>query len=860
MRTHYDKRKLIETCLSEAVKSLAQVAFRSCSTFRFVFTTESARAVRGISHSLNRVASFFLLPIALLLHVSGNQPFVVFRSVILVCILGVIGREIANLSQIDLKIDEIELGVPVYVVIGMGFVGVQTLVFANLPLPQQLKFALPALLLVRFVFVSRHRTCFRSISAHTTKSTYWVRISFWVAIFVLLGVSSFRFAILGFGVLILGACLGGVLRATRIAPHNAAATAVVVPLILVALAQLLSPDLRYSPWSYVLGSMDSHFWIAQSWVTVSDGWNLDPTIAGVDFPYHLLAQAIAGEMSIVSGLIPAAAVSVLVPTLSIAGTFSALAALLRRHVAESYVAVCVAAAVLASFSPLEPNNAWSTESFTHLVSMAFLSVTLLYVQVYLSERAIRQREGVGFIAFLVAVTALTKVFTGAIALLVLGVLALTLVFVQQIQLARRLAFALVMIVVALGVVSTVTYADAGSSTVYQLRLGFLSLDYRWGLVGGPDSGELVQVFMLVLLFLPFLLALSHVITLFAVREKLDSDGGLAKSLIVSAVMLSIAAVITDWPPAGYAERYFSATALPLLVVGMSIHLGTVLSAGPPPHESKLCIVRASLILGSGVSLVATVMLWSERLQGWPSASRFVVLYTLPIAVGVVAVVCAAVVWFRFFWVGSLRIFGERVAAAWTLIIAVVSMGATAGYAIRGPGNTAVGVVAQRVEFGDFVTELKESRDPTEPYREMLQAIESSTNLSAIIASSMTTDAQLMIASVAKRRLWWSSYIGGLERTSSSLTNHIRWRGLLVSEFGATPSASAAALLASCGATHFVAEIGESGVANDFVFPGVSTLSYSNNDVVIVAFVDQRRDGIVPTKQLTRLCASNPSAR
>ena len=740
----------------------------------------------------------------------------------------------------------------------MGFVGVQTLVFAVLPMPQQLKFALPLLLLLRSAVVFRQTACHRTSSPYVSDASYWTRISLWVAVLILLGVSSFRYAILGFGVLVLGAGVRGVTRSTRIAPHNAAAIAVIVPLLAITFAQLINSDLRYSPWSFVLGSMDSHFWIAQSWMTVTYGWNLDPTNAGVDFPYHLLAQAISGELSIVTGLIPAATVSVLVPVLAIGGAFSALVALLRRYVPESYVAICVAAAVLSSFSPLEPNNAWLTESFTHLVSMAFLAVLVLYVEAYLSERATRQWRGVSFVSFLVAIAALTKVFTGVIALLFLVVFALTLFLVQQAQLARRLAFALFASVFALGVVTTVTYADAGSSTVYQFRLGFLSLDYRWGLVGGPESGETVEVLLLVLLFLPFLLALSQFAAWFVIRGRVNIGGSLARALVTTAVMLCAAAVLTDWPPAGYAERYFSATALPMLVIGMSIRFGYIQSANRPMQRSVPHVVLASMIVGPGVALAAALLLWSERLQGWPSVDRFVLLYALPIAAGFIALVCAVFVSPDLFRVGSLRIFGERLAVAWTLIIAIVSIGATAGYAVRGLGNTAIGVVAQRVDFSDFVTELTESRDPTEPYSEILHAIESLTNSSAIIASNMNTDAQLMIASAAKRRLWWSSYLGGLERTSSELTDHIRWRGSLITEFGAKPSLAAARMLASCGVTHFVADMGELLKPVDFVFKGVSTLSYSNNDAVIVAFVNQHRDGIMPAKQMTRRCTANPS--
>jgi hypothetical protein len=703
---------------------------------------------------------------------------------------------------------------------------------------------------------SSHRSSLVAILCRDTERPKSRPQVLWIAVLSILGVSDWSFAALAF----LIACATWLLTLKRDSIDSRHRDTIALWVCFISF-WLLSNRLgwRESPWAFALGSLDNHIWVAGSWAINRFGWFTDPTTSGIEIPYHFLGQAIAGQFSQVVGLDDVASVGILVPSLIIATVFFSFRTVLGVWSADENPWLALLA-ILAVFSPLEPNSPLSTESFTHLVSVGYLSV-LLTLLCHDASRTPKRRRTYALVV-LVVIIGSAKVFTGMVAVGIVFAVAGSVYFLGSRSDALALALKAFLSLASLVVFYYFIYATKSTSAMWSIRFGFGSLEKRFGLVGGVFVGPIVSALLLVALFWPFWFGLYWIVreSISVYRNRSRQENGESVGFLIAAVGLNAASLLLDFPPAGYPERYFSSVGLILaMLAGLSFATRDLRESAR--HHAKISakwkyLVAIFMMLG----IWSTSDLWAQRLQGWPSSRRFLMVYASPILL--VSAILLAIAWgsrvserrYRAHPLYSMK----ALTACFFLAFAIFGAGVNVGYAIRGPLITLHGVINGSVSGTDFVAELKESGDRRRQFESMLRGVSAVTPASAILASNAGTEAQLFIVSEAQRRLWWSSYLGDIPRADSRLTEHLRWRQEMIREFAAKPSEVTAIAMRSCGVTHFLLEVGSSRSSSSIRFDQGFVREYAFDEYLLLELLVEPDPSSLPKESWKQWCAAGAS--
>jgi hypothetical protein len=713
---------------------------------------------------------------------------------------------------------------------------------------------IPGLLLCCIGLVSsRHRVSFVSALRRSPDSLDREIVPLWVAILAILGVSDWSFAALAIAI-------GGVhwvLSLTGLVGWCKRTGFVVLWALLIVFrisTQLLG--WRVSPWAFSLGSLDNHIWVAGAWAYDQFGWTADPTTSGVESSYHFLGQAMAGAMARLTGIEVVASVGILLPVMLSAAAFFSMRTVFGAWTGVArYWTWLPVLVLLAAFSPLEPNSPFSMESFTHLVSVGFFCVLLAALAVSSLGQSRRVLAGLTLLVLLIG---LAKVFTGAIAIGVMLVVSVT-HYLRGDHLTaksglRHAGFAGALLMILYSFV----YARTSSSTVFSMKLGFGTLDYRYGLVGGPSIHSVVSALLLMLLFWPFWFGANWVFRRFHERAVMDGYRATSMGFLLAAVGLAGLSLLLDFPPAGYAERYFSSVGIILaLTAGLACaadDIGKGVGTRLSRFTQRSLLIPVVVIVG----IASSTLLWVQRLQGWPSSRRFVLYYLVPSVPFLLIALGVAIASQLRSRAGHRSQLKSPLAAVVFFALAIHGASTNVGYALRGPLNTFAGYAAGRVSGADLVAEVKESGDRTATYRGLLDFVKKLVPASAIIASNANTELQLLIASDSQRQLWWSSYIEDLARIDKVLTSHLRWRGDVIHDFAARPSVLGAREMRSCGVTHFVLDTAGKNETSSVQLPQGVNRVFEDDRYVILELDIAPVPETVPEKQWLRWCTSKPS--
>lgn len=748
---------------------------------------------------VNSVILGFVLPVGLLLAAAGLGPLNYVRLLASLSLVGAFGLVLLVMLHLE-RIATSTLGA--LTLAGFLGLGVMALVGQLLGAISDRRFAwmICLLLVIAVVAVPTYRARLGGAWASWGRAAASELTALWFTILCLLGISARVFSIAAVALVIIHVLvriLSNYLNSYLLTylPMNFTTLGV-----LVASIQFGWQD--QAAWAFALTSADVHIFVNGAWAVDLNGWGTDPLTYGVNAPYHFLAQAMAGLLARIAGISSALSVILVIPVLLASACYAALRSAFVRFNAHALAAWLPCLVLLVGFSVLEPNTALSSESFTHQVSVGFLVILLPILQLRVVGGSFHHRIA------LVAVAAMalsSKIFTGAtVASVIAGVVLVAIVRGNRRTTVRILGDGLGVTMVV-GLLSILTYVPNSSAQLFRMELGFRTLDHYWELVGSRYPGATLAAAFLAIAALPILIALACFI---AFRDKSSVEH--PKQLVSFGILIGSAGtlvlgLVTFFPPAGYAERYFISNAL-LLV--MFVGLQSVASEDLIQNAGS---ERWGPIFSTGIALVvlsslfATARLWADRYQSNPSRLSFAVGFLTPYVV----IAAISLLWTlrgrgRTAGVRSSRSAVLRAGLASVMVLlSIASSAGTLGYGMRGSLKSLVGVINGSVSIDDFGRELKESTDTSRPYVAITSAVKAATSQRAVLATNYEMTGQLFLSSASERQLWWSSYTGNAERRDADLTEHLIWRRQVMERFGIELSTELAQAMRSCGVTHYV---------------------------------------------------------
>ena len=428
---------------------------------------------------------------------------------------------------------------------------------------------------------------------------------------------------------------------------------------------------------------------------------------------------------------------------------------------------------------------------------------------------------------------------------------------KRFGLARRLIFGAILLWIAVLMLTEMLYLRQAPPSSIRVVLGFESMEYRFGMIGGPYLGSSTSSLLLVLYSLPAILCLVLLIdrrgnSVFGIRSNLEVSG-----LAVSSVGLFFGAFFLQIPPVGKPEIYLSSTGLMLAVLALLTFAGVNYSQLNSGRFLEKTVLAASIALTAFVSIASAAWIWSERFHNWPSTKRFLMAYASPYLT-VILCIAAYLVHQKLNNQDHRPLSSQSLRCATSMLIFLLvaaSVGTNLTYGVRGPLSALVDVVDSRASLNEFIEEVSKSTDQSLEYQPLIDIVERETPTSAVIISNTDLVGRLMIASEARRRMWWIEFTAlanqGIEGAAIS---HLAWRKSLVAAFFADPREPQIRGMLRCGVTHAVIERAKISFPSDrFLLPGFTTLRYSDETHLIVEFNGPSADSDIPDVSWLKWC-------
>lgn len=614
-----------------------------------------------------------------------------------------------------------------------------------------------------------------------------------------------------------------------------------------------------SPWAFGLRSLDNAQWVAMAWSVDTYGWTTDPSAAGFQMSYHFLAQAQVGLLSRLAEISVVATTGITLPFISALASFAALKAVSIGYLGSRVATFVPPAVLLCCLSPLEANSPLSTEHFTYLVSIPYFCVALLVLIAEFPSES--PRRSIALVAIAVVTTA-TKINTAVLLPGLALSMALSAALLRRTVLAKRFFLEMVMILVTVMIATWWFYLRQAPPSSHRVALGFDSLEYRFGMVGGPYLGSLVSGLLLLLFAFPIYASLLHLFdnrkaTDVSPRELLTLNG-----LAISAIGLLVGSFFFTITPTGKPEIYLATTGF---IVGLLVAFHLVAQNHNGMNSATLRegpFLAVAMSLAIVVAFSSTAWLWSERTRSWPSRSEFLAGFLLPYA----TMGCAVAAFLLVRHLSTPRK-SDRRSVQWrsglsilVVLWATTSVATNFAYGIRGPLISLVGVVERRVEPSDFLRELRESADLSTQYQRLLGTVSEQTRTSSIIVSNTDSIGRLMIAAEGQRRMWWTSFTAlANQGLAGEALDHLTWRQETTERFFATPNAIDLQSMSRCGVTHAVVVKNQSSVTpDDFIIPGLSLLRFSDDQYLVLEFIKSASDSDIPDSRWLKWCGPSDS--
>lgn len=794
----------------------------------------------------------FLGPFALLISATGVELRPVMFLVIVTWMFGIFGSFILSVTGLDSLTDSPLGGVVLGITLAIALSTLSGQMFHSLVGYQYSWLVLPITALIIGVRTTRANTQTFAVRSPRTSNAQHNLLPLWVLIYLVLGVSSPIFTVTA-GVLVL---VHLILKGTNWGRKKISKRDSLCVWLGTGTLYITGIALNWrskSPWAFSLASPDTHIWTAKAWSSDLFGWMRDPTTSGVPSSYHFFGQATAGLVSRLTHVPEIATVGFVIPVLVVASSYFVVRKLISCENPSWYASWTPLLVLLASFSPLEPNSPLSTESFTFLVSIAYLVISLAIMEKQLKSPSALNSF---VLLFLAIVTTAAKVNTGAILACIGIALAATNALHPGRQRPTIIFRDALACIFGFGVVMAITYFGVQSGSSYRIQIGFGALDYRFALVGGPYPGPSIAVLLLIVLYSPALICLLWFIDGFRSSRSSGLSPIIERGLLLVALGLFGGSLLFQFPPVSKAEFYFSTVGL---VVFTLVGARQIRPDGNWPQRLNFTQARRWKIVVTVcfiTSLVSSAILWHGRAEHWPSLRTFLIAYLIPWAASVTGLVHLH----RELWGKENRDLGfhsgiiRRFMAVFFLLTSSIGVSIVVSYGIRGPLKTAVGVINNEVTLQEFLVEIRESSDRSSTYRSTLNAIAAVTQSDDVIAVDIGFDGTLFVASEAKRQLWWSPYAE--HARGGAIADHLSWRKMTLDSFLAAPSAESARSMRRCGATHVVVPLEMPGRDwQDYEIPNSTSVQYRTNSLAVFTLTARVSDADIPNSEWLRWCSA-----
>lgn len=611
---------------------------------------------------------------------------------------------------------------------------------------------------------------------------------------------------------------------------------------------------QQSPWAFSLRSLDNAQWVAMAWSVDAYGWTSDPTAAGFSMSYHFLAQAQAGLLSRLADISIVATTSFAVPIIAVAGSYVALKAFFGRYLGSASATLLPPMVLLSCLGPLEPNSPLSTEHFTYLVAIPYFCIAV----VLMTTRTFKSyRWHILSLAAIATLTSTTKINAAVLLPSVALGLAVSALAHNQFRVASRLLYETVVLTATVLISAWFFYLRLGPPSSRRVVLGFGSIEYRFGMIGGPYLGSLVSSLLLVLYSLPVLLCLAVLLVRRSNFGGGNTNNFVIHGLAICGICLFLGAFFLQMPPVGKPEIYLSSTGLMLAVLVLVLHTWSDYWK----DESESCLGRrlffTSILTTATFSIASSAWIWSERFWNWQSSRRFLVAYTIPYLV--IAVCTAALSLQRNLNTKSTPLTSlstlRFALSSFVVLCVTASVSTNVAYGARGPLSALVDVVDSRASLNEFEEELYDSWNLNTNYQSILETVQVGTPGSAVIVSNADLVGSLLIASEAQRRMWWIEFTAlsnpGVEGAAVA---HLTWRKSQVDAFLADPSRPQIRSMLRCGVTHAVIDRTRTALPPErFVLLGLTSLTYSNETHFVLEFNGSSTDSDIPDVSWLKWC-------
>lgn len=609
---------------------------------------------------------------------------------------------------------------------------------------------------------------------------------------------------------------------------------------------------RYqSPWAFSLRSLDNAQWVSMAWSIDSFGWMTDATTAGFPMSYHFLAQAQSGLIARISDTSLIATLSITTPIVAAASGFAALTSFFIQRVGARSATLMPPIVLLVCLGPLEPNSPMSTEHLTYLVSIAYFGIAILALT---SRLSLGSRHRLILLVAIAAIITTTKLNTAVLLPGVALSLALGCLALRRFDLARHFTFETTVLTGTVMATTWFFYIRQAAPSSLRVVIGFNSLEYRFGMIGGPYLGSLTSIFLLLLFLLPVFACLYQLFYLMKLPDSEVRCEPTLYGLSIAAVGLSIGAFFFTITPVGKPEIYFSTTGLVLAVLVLIPFARSHYLQSSTHLSLERALVTVSVAMTVIISIFSTAWLWYQRFQGWPSRGEFLIASLLPSAT--IGCCVAAFVIFRH-TISSASCHAASITLRSGLSILILlwvssSVSTNFAYGVRGPLNTLMGVANQRVPPADFINELRESPDQSRSYQSLFGILHQHTPDSAVIVSNLDLTGRLMISSEGHRRIWWQEITGAFVEGAG--TAHLVWRRNVSQRFFVMPTSEDIRSMTRCGVTHVVIARDQTPLPLDnFMVQGLTLLRYSDDDYSLIEFIGSASDADIPDAAWLKWC-------